>query len=73
MRPNFEITMVLRSDAAILLAGQIQLALRHPQNNGSAAEAVSKIVAYVIECFRAGNMPAHAELAALGNDPSWDQ
>ena len=51
---------------ALYLVGNLQLALRHPENTGAAAAVARETVAGLIEAMRKDGFRAHAELASLG-------
>jgi hypothetical protein len=70
--PNWQLPLLLERDAALLLAGQLQLALRHPKNTGFAAEATRQLIDAIIALFRAKGLHAHAEFAILGDFRVWD-
>jgi hypothetical protein len=70
---GFIIPMELDLDSALAIIGNMQVALRHPLNNGTAAETARSAVDGMIGRMLEAGLTAHAELARLGDDPSWDE
>jgi hypothetical protein len=67
---QFHVKMDLPS--AILLVGMVQLAMRHPENDGMARYVGLGLVANMIVKMREFGFLACAELAELGDDPRYD-
>lgn len=55
------------------LIASLQLALRHPRNEGMAATHAREFISAVIDRLRLDGYPATAQLAELGNDPQHDE
>jgi hypothetical protein len=58
---------------ALELVGQLQLALRHPENRGLAAQMARQMIDGIIQKVKEAGFDAHAELMLLGDDRSYDE
>lgn len=58
--------------SALAIVGNLQVALRHPANNGPAAKIARQVVDSIIEMMLDAGFPALAELAMLGYNPLYD-
>jgi hypothetical protein len=58
--------------AALAIIGNLQLALRYPENNGANARIARKLIDALILMLDEAKLPAHAQLARLGDDPGND-
>lgn len=65
---NDEIMLAMTPHAALCVIGQLQLALRHPANNGVVADYVAIVIRSLIQQLNDAGFTATAELAALGNN-----
>lgn len=54
------------------LCGNLQLALRHPLNSGPSAQIARRLIDDTIAGLKARGFTAHAEMIALGDDPTLD-
>lgn len=70
--PPFSLPVTLDLHSALSLVGNLQLALRHPQNNGAAAAVARRIIDGIIERFEQAGLAAHAEAARLGDNAAYD-
>lgn len=69
---NFRLPVEMDLESAICIVGNLQLALRHPQNNGPSAKVARDTIDGIIRRMRESGLTAHAELARLGDDPGYD-
>ena len=58
--------------SALTLVSNLQLALRHPGNNGPSSQIAREFAEGLIGQMRRGGYVANAELAELGFDPAYD-
>lgn len=56
-----------------LVVAQLQLALRHPSNNGIGANASRQFIDDLIAQVRESSYPATAKVLEMGNDPAHDK
>jgi hypothetical protein len=70
--PDWKLPLVLTPETAMALVASLQLALRHPGNQGMAAEVARATIDGVIARFAETGLLAFAMLAALGDDPNVD-
>jgi hypothetical protein len=59
--------------SAVELVGNLQLALRHPENRGHAAQMARQMIDGIIQKVKEAGFDAHAELMLLGDDPTYDE
>jgi hypothetical protein len=69
---DWKIQFELDLSAAISLCGNLQLALRHPSNNGPAADTARQLINDIRTGIQERGLTAHAKLIALGDDPAND-
>jgi hypothetical protein len=69
---DFTVPLHLDLNSALALVGNLQLALRHPDNTGSAAAVARQIIDGLIARMTASGLEANAELARLGDNPDYD-
>jgi hypothetical protein len=70
---KFELAMVLDVHCAMILAAQLQLALRHPHNQaGRQLGVVRQFIDGVIARFEEAGLVACATLARAGDNPEMD-
>jgi hypothetical protein len=69
---GYKVELTFDLGSAIMLVGQLQLALRHPHNTGAGAQSMARVIAVIIEHLRAAGHIYAARLAELGNDPEND-
>lgn len=69
---EFQLPVLLDLDSALCLVGNLQLALRHPENTGPSAAVARRAIDGIIERAREAGYSAHAELMKLGDDPRHD-
>lgn len=67
---NFPIELDL--DAALSIIGNLQLALRHPNNTGTPAQVAQRFVSGLIDRIRAAGYIHNATLAELGGSREYD-
>jgi hypothetical protein len=70
---DFRLPVVMDLTELLSLVGNVQLALRHPQNTGPASQIARDIVRQIAERVRQEGFPANAEIMLLGSDPTYDQ
>jgi hypothetical protein len=56
----------------LALASQLQLALRHPGNDGEPSRVARQLIEEVVCTFAEGGLPTVARLVGLGDDPKFD-
>lgn len=66
------ITVRLSLGGAVGLVADLQLALRHPSNNGWSAKVARDVIAGLIQSFEQAQAVAVAEIARRGNDAAHD-
>ncbi len=66
---GFVLPVELDLDSALCLIGNLQLALRHPANRGISSKVARQTIDGIMVRMREAGYVAHAELAALGDDP----
>lgn len=69
---GWKINVELDLSSAIQICGNLQLALRHPANNGPSAELARKFIRMVREGIRDRGFAAHADMIGLGDDAAND-
>lgn len=69
---DWKIQFELDLSSVLQLVGNLQLALRHPGNNGVAAALARKVIRMVFDGLRNRGFSAHAEIIALGDDSAND-
>lgn len=57
---------------AIAFCGQLQLALRHPENGGDSAVCARRFIDHCIDVFEHEGLKEFARLIRLGYDPAFD-
>jgi hypothetical protein len=58
--------------AVMCIIGAMQLAARHPENNGPNRSVNAEVIRQMIACMRRDGYGAAAMLAELGDDPEYD-
>lgn len=71
-QPDWKLPLILEPQMAIALVANLQLALRHPGNQGSTRAVARQVIDGIIARFAETGMTAFAMLAALGDDPAYD-
>jgi hypothetical protein len=71
--PQFTIPVHLDIPSALSLIGNLQLALRHPANEGPSATIARKFIDGLIDRMITAGLYRVAELAKLGDDPAYDE
>jgi hypothetical protein len=66
------IAVHLEPAAALAIIGNLQLALRHPGNNGANAGIARRLIDALILMLDEAGLPAHAQLARLGDNRAYD-
>lgn len=58
---------------ALILIGQLQLALRHPENRGPSTEIVREVIAHMAQAIAtATDTPEVLQVVAMGSHPEFD-
>lgn len=69
-RKDYVLAVNFSLGVAIAVIGQLQLSLRHPDNDGKSARLVREVVDGLIAQLLIDGFPACASVAALGDDPA---
>jgi hypothetical protein len=67
-----EVSFVLQPEQMLQLCGQLQLALRHPGNNGGAGSFARSFVDVCVQWFRDRGHVACVTVLERGDDPTFD-
>lgn len=70
---KFILPLHLDLTALACMVGNLQLALRHPANNGPSSKVVRKIIEEITQRVQDEGFPTHAEVMRLGADPAYDE
>jgi len=70
---GYALGLELPLNALLAVAGHLQLALRHPGNQGPSREIAESILRNIVQHLRDTGMPATAEAIELGEDPAYDE
>ena len=70
--PLFRLPLHLDLTAALAIVGNLQLAMRHPGNDGPSREVARTLIDGIIERMETSGFPASAALARMGDDPRRD-
>ncbi len=69
---EFSLPIVLDIQAALAIAGNLQLALRHPSNKGPSSRIARAVVDGIIRRLQEAGFEATAEIVKLGDNPAYD-
>jgi hypothetical protein len=69
---DWKIQFELDLASALSLCANLQLALRHPHNNGPTAGTARRLIDEIRAGVEERGFTAHAELIGLGDDPTND-
>lgn len=71
-QPDWKLPLILEPHMAVALVANLQLALRHPGNQGIPRAVARQVIDGIIARFTETGMTAFAMMAALGDDPAYD-
>ena len=72
-REQYFLHLQLDTVTVLALTANLQLALRHPANNGPSAQTAARIIGQIIERLKDDGMIHNARLLELGQDPDNDE
>ena len=69
---DWKIQFELDITSAMALVGNLQLALRHPLNDGPSSIVARQLIDDLRQGLLGRNLKAHAKMIELGDDPDYD-